>query len=265
MSQSQKKQIYNHKVVETAQVSTETLVVKDIEGLGEDLINEQRKHNGFLGVSLSKRFFSKEHIKMYFDWALSHCKEFVLLIDDWEEQHNYRVFKKLTNEQAKARALSEGNNKKRAFTRVLNRYSANQRAKVKIMCSSELFQNPEHAQIWSIRNKLVSAFSQNPEFRKAVMQQVHTNISKRIAAWRSETGMLEEDNQYRQALELLPMYLLEEIAVTIYLREQMGFPTEIYPASAMPVVRDLYEGKYLEPAQKYLSRDNYGYINLGIE
>ena len=269
MSQLQKEQAggpLKTEMIVPSQIKTETLIVGEVEGQGKDLISMPGSHNAFLGISLGKRFFSKEHTKMYFDWALSNCKDFMLIIDDWEEQHNYKVFKKLRGEEsAKIRALSEGKNKKRAFTKVLNWYPVNQRAKVKIMCSSELFQNPEHAEILSIRDKLVSMFSQNPEFREAIIQSVETSIRGKIEAWKNEMKITEKDKQYHEALELLSRYRFEEIAVTIYLREQMGFPTEIYPESAMPVVRNLYEGKYPELTQEFISRNNYGYINLGMK
>lgn len=242
------------------------IIIREAEGVGKMLLQELGQHNAFLGTSLDKTFFSKPHVQMYFAWALEHCQNFLLLIDDFEERHNYHVFKGLSEKDATARAVARGKEVERSFTKVLElNFTKEEQSRTRIIRAEELMKEPSCQEIIALlQNECIA----NPVFREDVVKQVRKNIGGRIDHWRTENAITDE--AYANALPTVAAYLMEEIGLSIYLREQMRYPTEVYPAPSMDILRDLYQ--YESTGNRYQTLTNrlglkgqYGYVHLTIE
>lgn len=236
----------------------ERFVIRAVEGTGVDLLSQKGSHDAFLGVSLGKNFFSKQHIAMYSDWALEWCDRFLIVIDDREERYNYQVFRGFGPAESTTRSLERGKEVERAFRKVLPHFGNPNRDRITLIRSATLFEVPACA---AIAEGLVSNFHSDPKFHDDVISQMFTNIGSRIEKWKE--GVSEEI--YAEGLERLANYLLEEIAVTAYLREHGDYAIEVYPGPSLRVVKKLYDGLYPELSKQLELREKHGYIYLDIE
>jgi len=74
------------------------------------------------------------------------------------------------------------------------------------------------------------------------------------------------EKKYEKDIHTLSEFLLEEIAVTIYLREILGYHIEIYPGPLMQLVKNLYVNTYPELTNRLnIKKSNYGFIYLDVE
>lgn len=237
----------------------ERLIVKDVEGVGQDLLDQPGRLNTFLGISLGKeRFFSKRHIGMYLDWVLEHCSDFLLLIDDYEERHNYTVFKELAEYTATTLAIQRGQELARAFGKIISRYNPDARNRIHLVRAAELFQDPKCLELVT---QLLAVYQEDPQFGRDVDTQVYTNIGSKLTEWKR----IISGEVYNQRFPKVAKYLLEEIGVTVFIRETLGYPVEIYPGPPMRVVSNLYQGSYPDLSKRLGLAANYGYIHLDVE
>lgn len=235
----------------------ERVIVRGVMGIGKNILDNPGKFPATLGISLDKRFFSKEHLRLYFEWAQKYCSKFLVVIDDFEERHNYVVFKDMDMPSATARAIQRGQELAKANHRALSQLNPEAKSKIIILRSEELFQNPLCV---GIADQLRVAFQENPAFKRDVKQQLFINIGKKIEEWKKKIPKDEQE----KGLDAIAQYLLEEIAVTVYFRDHLGYATEVYPSPPMRVVSDLYDNKYSELVQKLALKEPFGYINLDI-
>lgn len=238
---------------------TEGLIIKGVEGLGCNVLDQKKQTNAFLGTSLNmNHFFSKKHVGMYIDWALENCHNFLLAIDDFEERNNYMVFKGLGEDNATDLVLQRGQDTAKSYRRILSRYSSTDRSRIRIVQTADLFQEPRCLEVTS---QLTAVFQEDPQFRDDVYSQLFTNIGSKVEEWRKTVP----DSDYQNGLPTLARYLLEELGATLFIREEMGYPVEVYPGSSMKVVRNLYDGSYPNLTDSLELKGGYGYIYLDIE
>lgn len=239
-------------------MSVEQLVVKKVEGTGKGLLEQRGQVNAFLGISLGKgRFFTKSHIGMYLDWALEHCANFLVLVDDWEERNNYKIFKGLDDDWAATLAIQRGQEMARAISRVWNKLAPDDRNRIHIVRSAELFEVPGCSKIAA---GVLIIFQKDPKFQRDVYDQIYTNIGGKIRDWKKTVSELD----YSEGRTTMARYLLEEIGVTVFVRN-MGYPVEVYPGPAMRVVRNLYQGSYPGLSEMLGLKEDWGYIHLDIK
>ena len=248
----------------------EVSVIRDT-GAGSRPIEYPGEYNGFLGISLGSRI-SNEDLRIYISWALKYFKNVLVLIDDWEHRINYRVLDGLSEEEATAKALRQGQEWVRRFEKIRNGiHNPSDREKISVKCSSEYFQSGACEEILK---QLTQAFEgeEGPKFRQDIMDQVWASIGDRIHTWKQRASPRE----YQDGLRILPTYLLKETAITIWLVEH-GYPIEMYQGDYIRAVAELYEDKddfdkggHLFPRYHWLKenlnlRADYGHINFMVK
>jgi tRNA-dependent cyclodipeptide synthase len=237
----------------------ERLVVGQVEGIGQNLLDQKGQFRAFMGSSLNRgNFFTREHLSIYFHWALEQCSNFLFVIDDWEERNNYRVFKGLEEETATNLALQVGKERAVSAERVVATFAPSDQARLHISRTSELFQDPKCI---AITSQLWGSFHDDPKFKDDVDAQVFMNIGSKLADWRKTVS----GEVYLQGLSTVSQYLIEEIGATTFIREDLGYPIEIYSSPVMKVMQNLYQGNYPDLSRRLGLKAPYGYIQLDIE
>ncbi len=109
---------------------------------------------------------------------------------------------------------------------------------------------------------MIDAYSTNDPFKQDIHLQLFTNIKGKIEEWEQNIS----DEEYHIGIDTLSRLLLEEIAVTIYLREEEGYKVEVYPSSPMQLVEKIYSNNYpILTRNLNLNAGNYGYIYLDVD
>jgi hypothetical protein len=62
------------------------MIIRQTTGLGEEALRITKKYNGFMGVSIPHRFFSKKTMQYYTEWGSHQFEEFIILLMDDPEK-----------------------------------------------------------------------------------------------------------------------------------------------------------------------------------
>lgn len=207
----------------------------------------------FLGMSLTQTYFSKERIESYVAWGNANFSKFLLIIDDFEFRHNFEVFDSLSPQAASSKAKSIGREKLRALQKILRKLNTMNET----LLVSDLFENATFIKILSV---LTIEAEINQTFKEVLYAQVYTNIGSYIESWLRTHHLNREQFDYSN-LQNLSQFILEEVAVSLYVRHVLGFTIEVYPAPEMRIFNTIYTDKKCQVLPKLgYSAAPYGYI-----
>lgn len=197
----------------------------------EDDIRE-KWFNIFIGISLGKKYFTREHIAVFLLWALENTKEKVaVVIPDKIHAINYEVKNAYSKERALSVARRKGDEVEKAVLEIMkeNKISKSQ----VFILRWEQIENESYVQMLAVFRR---AFEENLKFRETVI-----NIVKETPQIK---GLDFTDSQY----EKLAQYVIEELPLLIsgvWVGGGMHFEVLPYPgfANIDYLAIDLQEGK----------------------
>ncbi|MBT3282620.1 tRNA-dependent cyclodipeptide synthase [bacterium] len=160
---------------------------------------ESKKHNIWIGVSLGNKYFTKENIRKYIEWALQHTKDgvLVLIADDI-----YAINIEILDGRSKARALKRAyrlaDEKQKKIEEILSTLPKDEASKVTIARWKDVSKTKYHEHRLEV---VRDAFKNNKEF--------HDYVYSIIKEGRPDRNLDEV------RLESLSEYVLHEIPVFI--------------------------------------------------
>jgi tRNA-dependent cyclodipeptide synthase len=203
------------------------MLVKSVVGLGAEALNDKKKYNAFLGVSVFNKFFTKEVFEKYALWCSEYFRETAILLMDDVERINFKLFKGLTEKESLKRAKESGENLRRAFEKVIRK---NNISNVRIILLRDL---KLEEGFWHNLKILQEEYNSNCEFKK-----LFKSLMLNIIGYKVEMLIENADDK---TLDELSEYLKEELAAMLYLSEN-GYPIELDPYSEFSIKKDLYGG-----------------------
>ena len=140
---------------------------------------KSRKFNIFIGISLGNKWFTKENLQEYLNWALEHTKDKVLfLIADKIHSINYDVRnKKYSQKENLQRALRNGKQIKGSLKNLLSEFSEKDRNKIKILRWKNYKESDDFYKRYT--PKVYEEFETNPKFKKQILNLVKKMIQDR--------------------------------------------------------------------------------------
>ena len=158
-----------------------------------------KKFNIFIGISLGKKYFSKDNIQTYIEWALENTKEKVaVLIPDKIHAINYEVKNEYSPERAATHARQKGDEIERTIVEIIHELKI-PTSKLEIVRWEQIENESYRHMLDVIRN----AFNKNTTFHKTVIDIVKN-------APQMGTGELSETQ-----FEKLSQYVVEELPMLI--------------------------------------------------
>lgn len=161
---------------------------------------EDKNFNIWLGVSLGNKYFTKEHIWAYIEWALKYTKEGVLVvIPDTLHSVNLEVLDNKSSTAALRKAIKMGDSKYSEIKEIIYKLLPKEQSKIKVARWGDVI-NTVHYQknLQIIKNEYVH----NADFRYHIRDIVKSGRQDRIG----RLGRLAE-----QELDRLCEYVLGEI------------------------------------------------------
>lgn len=140
---------------------------------------ESKKFNIFIGISLGNKWFTKEHLREYLNWALDYTKDRVLfLIADNIQAINYNARNKQSMESALKKAIKEGDRIGLIIKELILELSKEQQNKVEILRWEEYEQcdNFYKKYILRIHNK----FEKDLKFKEEILKLVRNSIKDKV-------------------------------------------------------------------------------------
>lgn len=209
------------------------MIVEQVADLGKDALENSRKYNGFLGVSIPHKFFSKKNMKFYFEWGTKQFKEFIIILMDDPEKYNFQVFKNKDEKDALVHARKISDNLKSGYEKVLQELKINN---IKILQFRDFLNDKNYT---TILQEIYKFFESNDDFRKDLFKLMDIGIGGKIEE------LPHDKNKIEKIRRLLVNYLIEELASILYLTEN-HYPIELDPTVEFTPKKRIYEGDFPE-------------------
>lgn len=213
-------------------MSFEDLVLVSSRGFDH---KDLRRLNAYLGVSFSlTEFFTRPRMQEYFMWAETHLNNLVVIIADHLEGYNFQVFKNHSPDEAFERAADIGSQLVKHYTRAI---PAGLESRIEIVTASELLKREQCAEALKLTEKVID---QDPEFKA----DVETAILDLLSGKLEDAGF--RGTQLEAALNVLQHYVLEEIAIILYLVHltRPTYPVAVFPYPPRTVITKIYDQQY---------------------
>lgn len=155
-----------------------------------------RRHNIWIGISLSNRLFDSEHIRAMLDFALQYTKEKILIwVPGRIQATNYYYFEKFGRAESLRRAFADEDRMKDTITAIVLRLPVKQQAKITVANYDETC-DPVCIKR---REIFFREFSRQSDFYHSVLE-----IAKNIVEGRGRSPEIKR-------LEAVALYILHEL------------------------------------------------------
>jgi tRNA-dependent cyclodipeptide synthase len=207
---------------------------------------ESKKFNIWIGVSLGNKYFTKENMKKYIEWALENTKEDVLIvIADRLHAINLEVLDKYNKLRAFRVSSRLGDKKEKEVLEIISELSEQKRKLIKIKRLREIVNTKYHDYRLEI---IFEEFKKNKSFRDHIVNIVKDNK-------KSAPHTLTEERVNKLAeyiLRELPLYLNSPYSENKY------YQCTIYPGLGLidELIVGLHAGKLFPDFSKKLKIHN---------
>jgi len=205
---------------------------------------KSKKFNIFIGISLGNKWFTKENLREYLNWALKNTKDKVLfLIVDKIHAINYKIRNKYNSIRALKIALKNGKKVKKIILELVSELPKEKQNKIKILRWEEY---EKYDKFYKKYAKIIyNEFETNSKFKKQIL-----NLMKKMIRDREFS---EEDYQN------FSKYLLEEFII-LYSGINYKFNSYkfyIYPQDILinQFIEKLQQGKVFKELNKKLPKE----------
>lgn len=191
--------------------------------------------NAYLGVSFSlTEFFNRARMRSYFEWAGANLGNLVVIVADHLEGYNFQVFKRLGKAEAFEKAAAIGHQLEKHYSRAIPKEL---HSRITVLTASKLLRLPECEEA---RTFVEGAASHNREFRLDADAAITSLLSGKL----EEAGLFGAEHE--AAIEVLRHYVIEEIAIILYLAHvaMPRYPLAIFPYPPRDVITKVYDGRY---------------------
>lgn len=159
-----------------------------------------KKFNYWIGTSLGNKYFSKENIQKYIEWALLNTKEVVLVvIGDWIYSISLQVLDKRNKQPALRKAMKLGDIKSAEVMEIISTLSPEEASKIKVVRWNEIESSETHQKRVKI---LFEEFNRKAAFYQRVIDIVKDNFKNSPKTF--ELSDIEKLSEY--VLHEMPMF-----------------------------------------------------------
>lgn len=227
------------------------------EGLGKEVLKGNKKYNGWFGIGLTSKYYSKENLTLYAEWAIKYLNSFLFVIADDIERFNLMGFKGLGDKEALDEARRKGNEKYKIVLEIAEKFPH----KVEVKRWQEIEMGGEYKKIF---NQLVKDYDELPVLKEHIENTLWANIKTKLELLKGKIGNKEFDKRFR----ILVKYAISEISSVIYLAEYHVYPIKIGHRGERVydnVIDRIYSKHYNKVHQKILPKCQRGNIYLQVE
>lgn len=210
------------------------MIIKQTSGLGQDVLDHPKKYNGFMGISIRNRFFTKKNMRQYFMWGSKQFKEFVVFLMDDPDKYNFMVFKNLDEEAALSKAREISDDTKKAYSKILRGLNIKN---VRILQFRDFNKEGEYVALSYLIKKYVNTDQIFFDSLYTIMENI---VGKKFNDFSKKKQISEEKSH--ELNKKLFQYIIEEAVSVIYFTEK--YLIEIDPTPEFLVKKLLYEGKF---------------------
>jgi len=184
--------------------------------------------NVFVGISLHNKYFSKRNISTLLKYSYYWVNELLFLVADSLNRYNYMLKFRINEKTAVKKSHIEGE-------QVLNML-------FKIISDNKITKPLITIKKWDeyvpfisdVQNNLEYLLKHNPMFRNDL-----TILSQKYLKDKIGLDYMDSDS-----IKISSKYIIEEMAISIYISEYTKYHCEIYPGEDIGLVNEIYSNKY---------------------
>mgnify|MGYP001308294214 CR=1 FL=1 len=207
------------------------MIIEQLTDLANDALNYPKKYNGFLGVSILHKFFSKKNMSFYFEWSSKQFKEFIVILMDDPDKYNFQIFKNMDEKTALIHARKISDQLKLGYERTLKSLNI---SNIKVVQFRDFITDEKYIRILDEVNSYRKI---NNEFNNNLNLLMDIGIGGKIKELPYNVERIEEIRK------ILINYIIEELASIIYLSEN-DYPIELDPTIEFITKKKIYEGDF---------------------
>jgi tRNA-dependent cyclodipeptide synthase len=195
---------------------------------------ECKRLNAYLGVSLSKAtYFSKRRMAEYIRWSTLHFDKLLIIVADHLEAYDYQVFKRVPFEIALQKTHRIGQDLVKGYLRAVPQ---DLESNVQVVTATELLARADCSDIL----QLVKNATVHTGFKQDLIDTVLKALSGKILA------VISPDYTMADILTILVNYLVEEIAIILYLsnKTESPFKVALFPYPPQKIITDIFAGQH---------------------
>lgn len=230
--------------------------VEKVTGIAKEVIDGNNSLNGFFGISIRHRFFSKINMIEYFKWISPRFKGFNILLMDDPDKYNLMVLKNYDDDEALKRAREISDLIKIGYERNLKHLNIEN---IKVIQFRDFINDPMYI---TFLQKIRDFVSHNSKFKKSLEVLMEKNVGIKIKEFFKTNSFSKEDEEKKR--HTLLQYIIEEIASILYMTEK-GFKIEIDPTEEFLTKTDIYNGLYPDLNKALGLTTERGHIFLQVE
>lgn len=228
-----------------------------VEGLGNEVIKGNKTYNGWFGVGVGSKYYSKENLELYAGWAAKYFNSFLFVIADDIEKYNLMAFEDKSEKEALEVARKKGNEKYNELMKIAEKFPH----KIQVKRWKELSINDEYNRIFRLLDKDYDSIVQ---IREHLDNTLWSNIKQKLETLKEEIG----ENEFKKRFRILVKYAIEEIASIIFLTEFHVFQIKIGHKGERVydnIVDRIYSKHYNKVHDNILPKNQRGNIYLQVE
>jgi tRNA-dependent cyclodipeptide synthase len=188
------------------------MIIKNIYNTTLDRITN-KEHNIYIGISIGNKYFTKERVGAYLDWAIENSKNPpIIFLADTIQAYNYMAFKGYSEEDALSTAKYHGNSIRGMILRLINYRKIN----TKIIKDIDIIGVED---IWT---------KQHEEDRIFLEKEIEINNPFREKIYALMQQMLPEGKLNKDNIKTASKYILSELPIQYNIKYK-GTHYDLYP------------------------------------
>jgi hypothetical protein len=226
-------------------------------GLGSDVLQNPKKYKGFMGISMGHKFFSKENMREYFKFFSEYFSDFVIVIMDDPDMHNFMIFKELSGPEALKKARNISDEIKVAYEKIKTGLKV---SNIEIIQFRDFVNTVEYN---AISDVIHQEFKDDKQFNKDIEYMVINTINGKIDEYVKEKSIKLGSNEYSEIIERLKLYALEEFIALVYFTKE-DYLIEIDPHKEFQTKENLFNNHYPSLLNKLGLNLKRGHLDLQL-
>ncbi len=242
-----------------------SIKIKEIIGLADEALKNPKKYNCLAGISLGAKHYSyKPNVKAYIGFLIKNFDKILIFINDYNYYWDLMAFQYLNKNQALEKAKRMGRELKNNYQNTLEKFSLENKDKIKIITFFELLEKKEFQDFQKKFHELL-------EKNEAIKEEIGKDLDNQIFYTKSIKEKLEsikENNSsfYKLAVTFAKNYILDQLIANLYLmfKQPISYNLRVSPTpyKYFLTLKKTLKDQYGKIRGNLKIKENWGYLGI---
>lgn len=242
----------------------QSLEIKEIIGLANEVLKNPQKYNCLAGVSLGTKYYSQRlNVKLYINFLTKYFDKILFFINDYNYHWDLMAFQNLIKEHALKKAERMGKELRNSYQNIIDKSFPEDAERINITTFFELLENKEY-------RDFCQGFQKVLEENQKIKKEIEKDLDKQILYTMSIKKKIEtikkiNPNFYQSAVRFCKNYVVYQLISNLYLMFELpivyNIKVSFTPYSQFITLRKSLEGGYNNLKKKLNIISEWGIIS----